>query len=154
MSMKKSNYPWRYGLFLSFYYMANAIYQGYASKYFSAVGMSTVQLSVILAATPIISIFTQPLWGAVGDRSRTRNTVLRLLIAVSAVVVLLYRVSASFWWLLPISVLFSSAYTSIQPMGSAFEQMSFLVYDGIILELMDRMNETSDTMFCRHADLE
>ena len=27
-------------------------------------------------------------------------------------------------------------------------------YDGIILELMDRMNETSDTMFCRHADLE
>lgn len=44
--------------------------------------------------------------------------------------------------------------TSIQPMGSAFEQMSFLIYDGIILELMDRMNETSDTMFCRHADLE
>lgn len=43
---------------------------------------------------------------------------------------------------------------SIQPMGSAFEQISFLVYDGIILELMDRMNETSDTMFSRHADLE
>lgn len=43
---------------------------------------------------------------------------------------------------------------SIQPMGSVFEQMSFLIYDSIILELMDRMNETSDTMFCRHADLE
>lgn len=37
--------------------------------------------------------------------------------------------------------------TSVQPMGSAFEQISFLVYDGIILEF-------SDTMFCRHADLE
>lgn len=44
--------------------------------------------------------------------------------------------------------------TSIQPMGSAFEQISFLIYDGIVLELMDRMNETSDTMFSRHADLE
>lgn len=44
--------------------------------------------------------------------------------------------------------------TSIQPMGSAFEQISFLVYDGIVMELMDRMSETSDTMYLRHADLE
>jgi len=43
---------------------------------------------------------------------------------------------------------------SIQPMGSAFEQISFLTYDGIILELMNRMDEVSDTMFERHANLE
>lgn len=44
--------------------------------------------------------------------------------------------------------------TSIQPMGSAFEQISFLTYDGIILELMDKMKETSNTMVERHTDLE
>ena len=44
--------------------------------------------------------------------------------------------------------------TSIQPMGSAFEQMVFLVCDGIILELMERTNQTSEEMFTRHADLE
>lgn len=44
--------------------------------------------------------------------------------------------------------------TSIQPMGSAFEQMMFLVLDGSILKLMKLMNETTDTMFPRHADLE
>ena len=44
--------------------------------------------------------------------------------------------------------------TSIQPMGSAFEQMCFLACDGIILELMDRMGQTSEEMFGRHADLE
>lgn len=43
---------------------------------------------------------------------------------------------------------------SIQPMGSAFEQMSFLVYDGIVLELMDCTGETSETMFERHTELE
>ncbi len=43
---------------------------------------------------------------------------------------------------------------SIQPMGSAFEQITFLTYDGIIMELMERMNQTSETMFTRHADLE
>ena len=44
--------------------------------------------------------------------------------------------------------------TSIQPMGSAFEQISFLTYDGIILELMERMKETGDSMVKRHTDLE
>lgn len=44
--------------------------------------------------------------------------------------------------------------TSIQPMGSAFEQISFLAYDGVILELMDRMHETGETMFPRHCDFE
>lgn len=43
---------------------------------------------------------------------------------------------------------------SIQPMGSAFEQMMFLTYDGIIMELMERMGQTSDVMFLRHADFE
>jgi 6-phospho-3-hexuloisomerase len=44
--------------------------------------------------------------------------------------------------------------TSIQPMGSAFEQMSALVYDALVLELMERTNQTPDNMFLRHADLE
>ena len=39
-------------------------------------------------------------------------------------------------------------------MGSVFEQLAFLTYDGLVLELMDRSGETSDRMFLRHADLE
>lgn len=44
--------------------------------------------------------------------------------------------------------------TSIQPMGSLFEQLSWLVYDSIILELMELTGETGETMFPRHANLE
>ncbi len=44
--------------------------------------------------------------------------------------------------------------TSIQPMGSAFEQIAFLTFDGMIMELMGRTNQTSAEMFTRHADLE
>ncbi|WP_373818238.1 6-phospho-3-hexuloisomerase [Glaesserella sp.] len=44
--------------------------------------------------------------------------------------------------------------TSIQPMGSAFEQLSFIAYDAIVLALMEQLKETSDSMFARHADLE
>lgn len=44
--------------------------------------------------------------------------------------------------------------TFSQPMGSAFEQLCFISYDAIVLELMTQLGETSDTMFKRHADLE
>ena len=39
-------------------------------------------------------------------------------------------------------------------MASAFEQLSFLVYDAIILELMKKLNENSDSMFQRHTNFE
>ena len=41
-----------------------------------------------------------------------------------------------------------------QPMGSAFEQLCFITYDAIVLELMSELGESSATMFTRHDDLE
>ena len=43
---------------------------------------------------------------------------------------------------------------SIQPMGSAFEQMSLLIFDSVVMILLDRLHETSEEMFARHANLE
>ena len=43
---------------------------------------------------------------------------------------------------------------SIQPMGSAFEQITALTFDAVVLELMQRTGQTSAQMFDRHADLE
>lgn len=44
--------------------------------------------------------------------------------------------------------------TSVQPMGSAFEQITALTCDAVVLELMQRTEQTSEDMFARHADLE
>lgn len=41
-----------------------------------------------------------------------------------------------------------------QPMGSAFEQLAFLTFDGLIMNIMDELGETSESMFQRHADFE
>lgn len=41
-----------------------------------------------------------------------------------------------------------------QPMGSAFEQLAFLTFDGLVMNLMDDTEESSETMFARHADFE
>lgn len=129
--MKKSSaFPWKYGLFLASYYLANAVYQGYASKYFESTGVTHAQLTILLTAAPAISILMQPLWGTIGDRARLRNNVLRLMIVFSALIVLTYRISGTFWYLLIASTLFSAFYTSVQPMG-----------DSIILESLQHKNQ-------------
>ena len=128
--MKKTDFPWKCGLFLASYYLAHAVYQGYASKYFEAVGMKPIQMTILLAAAPAVSIFMQPLWGMVGDRAKSRNRVLCLLIIASAALVLTYPIFPAFWWLLIVSTLFSSVYTSVQPMG-----------DSIILEALQPKNQ-------------
>ena len=45
-------------------------------------------------------------------------------------------------------------FTSIQPMGSLFEQSLMLVLDALVLCLMDRIGMQTEEMFSRHANLE
>jgi 6-phospho-3-hexuloisomerase len=47
-----------------------------------------------------------------------------------------------------------TGFKSIQPMGSLFEQSLLLVFDAVILRLMEKQGKDSDTMFGRHANLE
>lgn len=47
-----------------------------------------------------------------------------------------------------------TSFTSIQPMGSLFEQSLLLLFDMIILMLMESQDKTSNVMFTRHANLE
>ncbi|WP_163538809.1 6-phospho-3-hexuloisomerase [Gracilibacillus sp. YIM 98692] len=47
-----------------------------------------------------------------------------------------------------------SELTTIQPMGSLFEQSLLLFYDSLILRFMERKELDSSTMFTRHANLE
>jgi len=44
--------------------------------------------------------------------------------------------------------------TLSQPMGSSFEQLAFLTFDSLILNLMDETGENAETMFARHANFE
>lgn len=41
-----------------------------------------------------------------------------------------------------------------QAMGTAFEQLAFILFDSIVLKLMDQLQESSQSMAQRHADLE
>lgn len=44
--------------------------------------------------------------------------------------------------------------TSIQPVGSLFEQLSWLVCDALIVTLRDRSGQSNDDLLARHANME
>ena len=47
-----------------------------------------------------------------------------------------------------------SGFKSIQPMGSLFEQSLLIFLDSLVMRLMEKRGNDSDTMFTRHANLE
>jgi 6-phospho-3-hexuloisomerase len=47
-----------------------------------------------------------------------------------------------------------NAETSIQPMGTLFEQSLLLTLDVIVMMLMEKLGRTSEQMFKLHANLE
>lgn len=121
------HYPWHYALFLALYYMTNGVYQGFITVYYKDVGLSTQQIGLLQGAIPIVALLSQPFWGAMGDRARSRNNVLRIMILGAMGCAVLFALNTSFGYLAMVVCLFSAFYTSLQPMG-----------DSIVLEGLHR----------------
>ncbi|MFT4106703.1 MAG: SIS domain-containing protein [Lacrimispora sp.] len=47
-----------------------------------------------------------------------------------------------------------NSFDSIQPIGSSFEQLSWLTCDGIIMLLKERLHQTNEDLIKRHGNLE
>ena len=48
----------------------------------------------------------------------------------------------------------NKAVGSIQPVGSMFEQLSWLVYDGMVISLKEKTHQTNEDLIARHGNLE
>ena len=124
----RSRYPAHLGLFLMAYYVTNSVYQGYLSVYFkNALNFNSTQIGSILAGVAIVSVITQPLWGTVGDRSKSRNAIIRYLCLSAMALICSLLIAESYIPVMLITCLFAGFYMSIQPMG-----------DSIILESLQK----------------
>ncbi|MBQ9952700.1 MAG: MFS transporter [Clostridia bacterium] len=112
-------FPVRFALFLMAYYMTNAVFQGYASLYYTSIGFTSAQVGAIFAAIALVSVFSQPFWGICGDRVASRNRLIRGLVLAASASILCFLITRSFIPSLLLACLFSCFYTSIQPMGDS-----------------------------------
>lgn len=128
---KKVRYPVWFALFLMAYYVTNSIYQGYLSVYFSNIlKFNDAQVGAIFAGVAIVSVITQPFWGTMGDRLKSRNNLIRVLCLIASALMLCILPFRNYGIILAITCLFAAFYMSIQPMG-----------DSIILEALQKHDQ-------------
>jgi PPP family 3-phenylpropionic acid transporter len=110
-------YPYYFLLFYVLFYSGYAIYNTFISVYLNSLALSRNIIGILLALGPFIAIIGQPVWGMAGDRARYKNSVLKLLVAASAIVILAYPLNDSLYYLFGVIAVFSFFYTSIIAVG-------------------------------------
>ena len=98
------------------YYMCSATYSTYYTNYLVSQGISTGDIGSIMALSPIVALIVQPFWGVAGDRMRLKNTVLAILTAGTALVLLAGGFVSSTLYAYAVVCSYSFFCTSITPM--------------------------------------
>jgi PPP family 3-phenylpropionic acid transporter len=119
-------------LYYAVIYMGHAVYNTFIPVYFDSIGSTPLQIGSLLSLGPLVAILAQPIWGAIGDRANTKNSVLKVLIIGSGISILLFPVSNQFYYLLLIICVFSFFQTSI-----------FALSDAITLDELDKQKKWS-----------
>lgn len=113
--------------FYVFIYAGNAVYGTFLPLYFQDIGFTAIQIGTLLSLGPFVAIIAQPIWGALGDRARTKNLILLILLAGCGITMILYPLSNAFTYLLLMICIFTFFQTSI-----------FAISDTITLEVLDK----------------
>jgi PPP family 3-phenylpropionic acid transporter len=107
-------------LFYAFIYMSTGAFFSYIGLYYTEMGIGQLEIGVLTSVGAIISLFAQPYWGLVSDRSRYKNRVLILCTLCSALTVWLIAWSGSgYIWLLLSTAVFSLFQVAINPLSDA-----------------------------------
>ncbi|MEB4794419.1 MFS transporter [Paenibacillus chondroitinus] len=114
-------------LFYAVIYMGNAVYGTFLPVYLYNVKFSQEQIGMLLSLGPLVAMLGQPIWGALGDRAKTKNSVLALLLIGSGISIMFFPLSHQFIYLLILICVFMFFQTSI-----------FALSDAITLEELDR----------------
>ncbi len=112
----KNKYPWGILPFYALYYMHNAVYTGYYSNYLVSTGIERSAIGSIMALSPLIAIAVQPLWGALGDRMKWKNTLLTLMATVATAVLIIGGFVNSILMACAVVCAYSFFQTSITPL--------------------------------------
>lgn len=115
---KIRNFPVQlYFFYYVILYAGIAVYGGYISIYYMKAGFSLSEIGTLTTIGPLFSLFVQPVWGMVSDRTGKHRLVLTAALFGSSASVLLYSVHTGYLFYMVITMLFMLFYTAIQPLS-------------------------------------
>lgn len=116
-SNSKESYPYNFIIHYALIYSLVACYSTFVPLYFSYQGFSKSAIGVLLAVGPAIAMVMQPVWGTAGDRAKSKNSILKIMLVGSGIAVLLYVIPANFYIMMAFVAVFTFFQGSINAMS-------------------------------------
>lgn len=116
--LKKQNGVIRIGIMTVAVYMTTSLLSNYRALFFTDAGLTTGQIGIINAVTPVTTLIFQNMWGHFADRTSRRLT---LVISLTAAGLLapLYLVSNAFGWLMAVCLVSNLFMMALETMVDA-----------------------------------
>ena len=107
-------------LYYTMIFMASSGFMAYISIFYADIGISEFQIGVLTSISAVIGLLASPFWGTRGDRARSKNRVLLLCLAVSAISIWLIPLSDKHFLLLFLAnCIFFFFHSAVNPLGDA-----------------------------------
>jgi PPP family 3-phenylpropionic acid transporter len=105
-------------------YTIISLVAGFFPLYFSVIGFSNVQIGFIYSIGPLVSIFSNLLWGIISDKYRTIKKVLLILLIGQLIMTLLLTQTTSFAVICVMMIVFNFFYFPLNPLADTLAIMT------------------------------
>lgn len=125
---KKNCFPFYLTLPYLGFYAVQAIYTTYFNLYLDDIGYTKMQMGAFTSAATFLVMIVQPLWGVASDKSKSRNTIVKLLLVLGGITALGFYLNLNYYFVLILNCIFCVFFYPLSPL-----------IDNITLESLDEV---------------
>lgn len=108
----------RFKLFYFLIYVSFTTHH-FLNLYFRDIGLSGVQIGTIKAASCMVMIFSQPVWGCLSDLLKMRKGLLNLLLLIAGLTFMLVPLKSEFTWIFGVILIYGFFKNPIVPLADS-----------------------------------